>query len=79
MDRAHQKVIKKVVFRFQEVTKNNIVKPNPHKPYWALKKVSDHEYEVVATSYSKRYLFKKGHKLVFDPVYRDYYEVDDGT
>lgn len=69
----------KVSFEFQTDTKKNEVKPNPHKPYWALKKINDNEYEVVASSYSKRYLFKKGHKLVFDPVYRDFYEVDDGT
>lgn len=50
-------------------------KVNVHKPYWAVKKVNEKDYEVFKTSYSKEYLFKSGCKLVYDPVYREFYEV----
>ena len=66
---------KKISFKFQTVTKNNFVKPDPHKQYYALKKINDTEYEVIASSNSTSYLIKRGHKLLFDVLYREFLEV----
>lgn len=54
-------------------------KVNVHKQYWALEKVSGalDTYNVVCTSYSLKYLTKKGYKYIYDAIEREILEVKD--
>ena len=55
----------------------NYNKVNVHKQYWALKKINDDRYEIVASYYDLNRLIAKGYKYFYDAIEHEMYEVTE--